>query len=154
MEPQLTVLFICTRNSGRSQMAEAFLRQLTGGAFDVTSAGLEPAEGVDPLVVTVMGEEGIDLSRAGTRSAFDLFRQGRLFDVVITVCDASNDKRCPVYPGVTRRLHWPFPDPAAVAGTPEQRLDLVRAIRDMIKARIRESDEFRAYVKSPPSPST
>jgi arsenate reductase len=146
MEPKLTVLFICTHNSGRSQIAEAFVRVLTRGAVEVTSAGLEPAPGVNPLVIAAMAEEGIDLAAAGTRSAFDLFRQGRLFDVVITVCDASNDKRCPVYPGVTHRLHWPFADPAAASGTPEERLDQVRAIRDQIRERIAHSEIFRPFI--------
>lgn len=128
----MRVLFICVHNSARSQMAEAYLRQMAGEGLTVESAGLDPTV-VNPLVVTVMAEEGIDLSGKKTQKVFDLFRDGRLFDAVVTVCEESLEGQCPVFPGVTHRLHLPFPDPAAVTGTDEERLAQVRRIRDAIK---------------------
>ncbi len=120
-------------NSGRSQIAEAYLKRLAGERAAVESAGLEPAAAVNPLVVEVMNEEGFDLSRKKPQSVFDLFKQGRLFDHVITVC-GDTEQQCPLFPGITRRWHIPFPDPSCAAGTHEERLAQVRAIRDQIKA--------------------
>jgi len=130
---KLRVLFICTQNSGRSQMAEEFLRKFAGDSFEVESAGLEPAAGVNPLVVEVMREVGIDLSHKKPQSVFDLFKAGRLYDYVITVCDSESEGRCPIFPGVTNRWHWPFPDPATVEGAHEEKLTQVRAIRDYVR---------------------
>jgi arsenate reductase len=141
------VLFICVHNSGRSQMAAAYLRHFAGAAAEVTSAGLEPAAAVNPLVVEAMHEEGFDLSRQVPQSVFELFTQGRLFDLVITVCDGAAERRCPVYPGITQRLHWPFPDPARVSGSRAQQLSQVRAIRDQIKHRILDSQELRPLLQ-------
>jgi arsenate reductase len=132
------VLFICVHNSARSQMAEAYLRQFGGDEFQVESAGFEPTE-IDPLVVEVMQEEGVDLSGKQTQSAFDLYKEGRMFSYVITVCEESMESQCPVYPGMT---HLPFPDPAKAQGTREERLAQVRAIRDRIKAVIYEFLEW------------
>ncbi|MCM0755179.1 arsenate reductase ArsC [Desulfovibrio aminophilus] len=129
------VLFICVHNSGRSQMAEAFLNRYGGEEFQVESAGLEPTE-INPLVVEVMAEEGIDLAGKKTQSVFDLFRVGRLFDYVITVCDDANEAKCPVFPGVTHRWHWPFPDPSKLSGTREEQLAQLRVIRDQIKDQV------------------
>lgn len=129
------VLFICVHNSGRSQMAEEFLRKYGGEEFQVESAGLEPTE-INPLVVEAMAEEGVDLAGKKTRSVFDLFREGRLYDYVITVCDDANEAKCPVFPGVTHRWHWPFPDPSRLSGGREEQLAQVRAIRDQIKAKV------------------
>ena len=125
------VLFICQHNSGRSQMAEAFLRQRFGDAFEIESAGLEPAEAIHPLVAEVMREIGVDLSAKKPQSVFDLFKAGRLYDHVITVCNDSEAK-CPLFPGITKRWHWPFPDPAKVSGSDDQRLEQVRSIRNRI----------------------
>jgi len=122
MARKIRVLFICTHNSGRSQMAEAYLKANGGDAFEVESAGLEPAAAVHPLVVEVMREEGFDLSGNKPQSAFELYRAGRLYDYVITVCEASTDARCPVFPGIARRWNWPFPDPAAATCTQEEKL--------------------------------
>ncbi|MHC1791290.1 arsenate reductase ArsC [Solidesulfovibrio sp.] len=133
----MRVLFICVHNSARSQMAEAYLRQLSGPGVTVESAGMTPTV-INPLVVAVMAEEGIDLSGKKTRKVFDLFKEGRLFDYVVTVCEESLEGQCPVFPGVTHRLHLPFPDPAAVTGTEAERLETVRAIRDAIKLRMVE----------------
>jgi arsenate reductase len=135
MTTRTKVLFICRHNSGRSQIAEAYLRKYGGERIQVESAGFEPAGKVNPLVVEVMREEGIDLSRKMPQSVFGLFQQGRLFDHVITVCSDSEGD-CPVFPGITRRWHLPFPDPAAASGTHEQKLAQVREIRDAIKAMI------------------
>jgi Protein-tyrosine-phosphatase len=129
------VLFICVHNSGRSLMAEAFLNRYGGEEFQVESAGLEPTE-INPLVVEVMAEEGIDLAGKKTQSVFDLFRVGRLFDYVITVCDDANEAKCPVFPGVTHRWHWPFPDPSKLSGTREEQLAQLRVIRNQIKDQV------------------
>jgi arsenate reductase len=129
------VLFICVHNSARSQMAEAYLNTLAGDEYQAESAGLEPTT-INPLVVEAMREEGIDLSGKGTQSVFALFREGRLFDHVVTVCDDASEKQCPIFPGVVVRGHWPFPDPAEVEGTREEKLVQVREIRDSIKAGI------------------
>jgi arsenate reductase len=122
-------------------MAEAYLRQFGGDEFQVESAGFEPTE-INPLVIEVMKEEGVDLSDKKTQSAFDLYRQGRMFSYVITVCEESMESLCPVYPGMTHRLHLPFPDPAGAQGTHEEKLTQVRAIRDRIKAVIYEFLEW------------
>lgn len=126
------VLFICQHNSGRSQIAEAYLKKYGGERFEVESAGFEPAGAVNPLVVAVMQEEGIDLSGKKPQSVFELFKQGKLYDHVITVC-GEGEAKCPVFPGITRRWHLPFPDPAAVAGSEDERLAQVRRIRDAIR---------------------
>lgn len=131
------VLFICQHNSARSQMAEAFLNTLGKGQFEAHSAGLEPTS-VLPIVSRAMKEIGYDLSKKGTQSVFDLFKEGQLFEYVITVCDAEVDAACPVFAGVTERILWPFPDPAAIEGLEEDRLQAVRMIRDAIKAKIEE----------------
>lgn len=131
------VLFICRHNSGRSQMAEAYLNALGNGEYEAHSAGLEPTA-VLPEVVKLIAEEGIDLSDKSTRSVFDLFKAGQLFEYVITVCDAEVDAACPVFPGMTERLLWPFHDPAAIYGSEAERLAEIRIIRDAIKEKIRE----------------
>ncbi len=134
------VLFICVHNSARSQMAEAYLQRFCGEAAVVESAGLDPTM-VNPLVVAAMAEEGIDLSVKKTRRVFDLYRDGRLFDYVVTVCEEAIEEQCPVFPGVTRRLHLPFPDPAGLVGTDEERLEKVRDIRDRIRERMADLAE-------------
>lgn len=132
MEGKIKVLFICRHNSGRSQMAEAFLREFGGNRFEVESAGMAPAEAINPLVVEVMREEGIDLSGKKPQSVMQMFRDRKLYSHVITVCHEEETK-CPVFPGITRRWHRPFPDPARVSGSREEQLTLVRKIRDDIK---------------------
>lgn len=135
MEKKKSVLFICVHNSGRSQMAEAFLRAYAGNIFDVESAGLEPRE-INKLVIRVMKEMNIDISGNTSDSVFELYKKGRLYDYVISVCDESIETQCPIFPGITRRLHWPFPDPSSVGGTDEEKLSKVRKIRDDIYHRI------------------
>ena len=129
------VLFICVHNSARSQMAEAFLNDLCGDQFEAHSAGLEPGK-LNSLAVEAMREIRIDISQKQIRSVFDVFKSGDLFPYVITVCDEISAERCPIFPGVTKRLHWSFPDPAALTGTREERLAGTRKIRDQIRARI------------------
>ena len=132
------VLFICGRNSGRSQIAHAFLDRLGLGRYQVKSAGLEPADSVNPLVIEVMKEEGVDLSETRPRAAFDLVKKGEVFSYVITVCDKETDDNCPVFPGIQRRENWPFPDPEKLSGSHGEKLDQVRKIRDDIKSRLIE----------------
>lgn len=126
------VLVICEHNSARSQMFEEYLRAFGRGEFRVESAGLEPTR-INPLVVEVMKEDGFDLSEKGTQSVFDLFRTGQLFDYVITVCDEAASSKCPVFPGITHRIHMPFPDPSALTGSDEEKKAETRRIRDGIK---------------------
>jgi len=129
------VLFICVHNSARSQMAEAWLNLLCPKQFEAHSAGLEPGA-LNPLAVEAMHEIGVDISGKKTQSVLDVFKSGQLFSYVITVCDESSAERCPIFPGATKRLHWSFPDPAAITGSHEERLNGVRKIRDQIRARI------------------
>jgi arsenate reductase len=135
------ILFICVHNSGRSQIAEAYLKKMAGNEFEVESAGLEPAKKINPLVVEVMQEEGIDISNNKIQSVFELFKTGRLYDHVITVCDSAAESKCPVFAGITKRWNWPFPDPAATVGSKEEKLEKVREIRNMIKEKLLDSIE-------------
>jgi len=130
------VLFLCTGNSARSQMAEAFLRHYAGDRFEAYSAGLEP-KGIHPLTVRVMEEIGIPLTGQYSKDVSEYM--GKLhFGYLITVC-ANAEDRCPTtFPGVGQRLHWTLDDPAAVEGTDEIKLAKFREIRDQIDRRIRE----------------
>ena len=132
----IKVLFLCGHNSARSQMAEAFLKKIGREAFEVESAGLELADRINPLVVEAMKEIGIDLEGKRMQRVFDLFQQGRLYDYVIAVCDAAKAGKCPIFPGVCKRLHWPFEDPAALEGTWEEKLEKTRLIRDEIRQQV------------------
>lgn len=130
------VLFLCTGNSARSQMAEAFLRKYGGERFEPHSAGLEP-KGLNPLTVKVMSEVGIDVS-GQTSKGVDTYLGKTLFQYLITVCDDA-DKNCPtVWPGVSNRMHWSFQDPAAVEGTEQEKLAKFREVRDLIEKRIKQ----------------
>jgi len=120
MADPIRVLIICQHNSGRSQIAEAYLKRFGGESFHVESAGLELAERVNSMVAEVMKEEGFDISENKPQSVFELYKQGSLFEYVITVC-ADTESKCPVFPGITKRFHWPFPDPAEVEGTPDEK---------------------------------
>lgn len=130
---KINVLFLCTGNSSRSQMAEAWLRRLGGDRYSVYSAGLEP-HGVNPFTIRVMEEVGYDMTHHRSKH-IDEFIGAIDFDHLITVC-GNADERCPVFPGMGSRQHWPFEDPAAFMGTDEQKLASFRIIRDQIKARI------------------
>ena len=126
------VLFLCTGNSARSQMAEGYLRHLAGDRFEVESAGIEP-KGVNPLAVAAMREVGIDISGHQSKAAGSLLE--RPFRYVVTVCDNAHE-RCPIFPGAVKRLHWPLDDPAAATGTEAERLAVFRRVRDEIAERI------------------
>ena len=129
------VLFVCIHNSARSQMAEAFLNQICGEEFEAHSAGLEPGK-LNPIVVEAMREIGMDISGNPAKAVFDMFKSGKIFAYVITVCDEASAEGCPIFPGVTRRLHWSFPDPSSMQGTHEEKLAKTREVRDTIKAKI------------------
>ncbi len=126
------VLFLCTHNSARSQMAQGFLRALAGDRFEVASAGTE-ATRVHPLASRAMAEVGISLA-GHTSKTWDRFVD-QPWDYVITVCDSANE-RCPVFPARTTRIHWSFDDPSRATGTEEERLGTFRRIRDEIRARL------------------
>jgi arsenate reductase len=130
-----SVLFVCVHNSARSQMAETFLNALCPDEYVAESAGLEPGK-LNPLAIAVMNEAGFDIAGNETKSAFDLFKNGKQYSYVITVCDQTSAERCPVFPGGDRRLHWSFPDPAATLGTWHDRLAQTRNIRDDIRAKV------------------
>ena len=132
---KIRVLFICGHNSGRSQIAEVFLNDIAGDRIHVESAGLEPKP-VNPLVVEVMQEIGYDLSKARSDSVFDFFKEGRLYDYVITVCDETAAEQCPVFPGITKRFHWPFTDPETLTGTHDEKLAALCRIREQIRQKV------------------
>jgi arsenate reductase len=130
------VLFLCTGNSARSQMAEAFLRHYAGDRFEAYSAGLEP-KGMNSLTVRVMEEIGLPLTGQYSKDVHEYMGKVH-FGYLITVC-ANAEERCPTtFPGVGQRLHWAFDDPAAVEGTDEDKLAKFRQVRDQIDQRIRE----------------
>jgi len=131
------VLFICIHNSARSQMAAAFLRSLASDRFEVESAGIEPGR-LNPLAVEAMRRAGVDIGGAGTKSVFELFKSGRRFQYVISVCDEASAERCPIFPGVTKRLSWSFGDPSSFVGTDEQRLEQTMRVRDQIRDKVRQ----------------
>lgn len=129
------VLFVCIHNSARSQMAEALLNHLAGDRFIAESAGLEPGK-LNPLAVEAMKDMGIDISHKNTQDVFDLYKQGRRFNYVITVCDEASSERCPLFPGISKKLHWSFPDPSALQGTHEEKIKKTIEIRNQIKSQI------------------
>lgn len=126
------VLFLCTHNSARSQMAEGLLRHLAGDRFEAHSAGTE-ATHVRPLAAKAMAEIGVDISLQESKTLDRYLKEP--FDYVVTVCDSANEA-CPVFHGARERLHWSFPDPSQATGTEEERLGVFRAVRDEIRARI------------------
>ncbi len=128
------VLFLCTHNSARSQMAEGLLRARAGDRFEVASVGTE-ATGVRPEAVAVMAELGIDISDRQSKT-LDRFL-GERWDYVITVCDQANES-CPIFPGAAQRLHWSFPDPSQAAGDEQARLAVFRQVRDAIADRLQQ----------------
>ena len=132
------VLFLCTHNSARSQMAEGFLRALAGDRFEAGSAGTEKTS-VNPLAIRAMAEVGIDLGGHTSKLYADVASAG--WDYLITVCDDANE-RCPWVPGPVQRLHWSFPDPSRATGTEEERLGVFRRVRDQIRERL--TDWLRA----------
>ncbi len=128
------VLFICTHNSARSQMAEGLLRRLGGERFEVFSAGTE-ATHVRPLAIQVMAEIGIDISQQQSKTLERYLQQP--FDEVITVCDTAAET-CPIFPGAAQRRHWSFPDPSKATGSELEQLAVYRNVRDAIRVRIEQ----------------
>ena len=116
-------------------MAEAFLNQIGGETFEAHSAGLEPGT-LNPVVVEAMREVGMDISGNPAKGVFEYIKASTMFAYVITVCDGASAERCPIFAGVTRRLHWSIPDPSRFQGTPEEKLASTRTVRDDIKAKI------------------
>jgi len=131
------VLFLCVHNSARSQMAEEYLRKYGGPGFEAESAGLEPGV-LNPYVVRVLAEEGIDIGGKATRDVMTLFVQGRTYDCVVTVCSKEAAERCPIFPGKTERYHWPFEDPSTFAGTDDQVMARVRQVAGAIREKVLE----------------
>jgi len=131
---KIRVLFLCTGNSARSQMAEGWLRQLGGDRFDVHSAGTEPKDQVNPVAIQAMAEAGVDISNQKPKTLRIFLSEP--WDYIITVCDRANET-CPVFPGDHERVHWSFEDPAAAIGTDIERLTVFRRVRGEIAQRIR-----------------
>lgn len=131
------VLFACIHNSARSQMAEELLRKMAGDRFDVESAGFEPGK-LNPVGIDVLKEEGIDITGKETKAVFDLFKAGRFYHYVITVCDESSAEQCPIFPGMNERIRWSFTDPSGFEGLYEEKLEKTRAVKEEIKAQIAE----------------
>ena len=130
------VLFLCVHNSARSQMAEAFLKKFGGDRFEVESAGLEPGK-LNPFVVRAMAEAGIDISHNATKSVFALFEAKKVYQVVVTVCSREAAERCPVFPGLSEKLHWPFDDPSSFRGSEEEIMAGVSRVRDQIREAVK-----------------
>jgi arsenate reductase (thioredoxin) len=130
--PKSRVLFLCTHNSARSQMAEGLLRHLAGDRFQAFSAGTE-ATRVRPLAIMAMEEIGIDISGQESKTLDRYLNEP--FDYVITVCDDANEA-CPFFPGAQGRLHWSFEDPSRAEGSEEERLAVFRSVRDRIGERV------------------
>lgn len=125
-------------------MAAALLNEVCGEFFEAHSAGLEPGT-LNPLVVEALQEIGIDISHNQTQSVFDVFKAGQLFAYAITVCSESESKGCPIFAGVTKRLHWPFEDPSQFTGTLEQKLAKTRELLEQIRAKVEDFyEEHRA----------
>lgn len=143
-ETKKRVLFLCTGNSCRSQMAEGALRELAGDRFEAASAGTSPTQ-INPMAVRVMAEIGIDVSEQRSKSVVEMM--GEQFDYVVTVCDHAREA-CPVFPGAARHLHWSFDDPASAEGSEEERLEVFRRVRDEIVLRISELASDRQLTHS------
>lgn len=132
------VLFVCIHNSARSQMAEELLIKYGGDEFEVQSAGFEPGE-LNPLVVEILNEdEGIDITRKQPNSVFDFFQEGKTFNYVITVCDEGNAQKCPIFPGLSHRIHWSFEDPSGLKGSVEEKKAKIREVKDLIHKEVME----------------
>jgi len=134
---QKKVLFVCIHNSARSQMAEAFLNSMAGNTFHAESAGIEPGL-LNPIVVGVMKDAGIDISSNKTKSVQRFIEVGHTFDYVITVCDEASAERCPVFPGDGKRIHMGFEDPSSFAGSDEEKFIKTAEVRDQIRDKIQK----------------
>jgi arsenate reductase len=136
-DPMVGVLCLCVHNSARSQMAAAYFRRFGADLVAVESAGLEPGV-LNPLVVCALAEDGIDISGKATQDVFSLCRAGRTYRYVITVCSREAAERCPIFPGRSEKLLWPFPDPSTFTGTDDEKMAQVRTVRDAIRAKVKE----------------
>ena len=143
-ERPIRVLFVCVHNSARSQIAEAFFNFYAPPWMRAESAGITPGE-LNPLAVKVMAEKGIDISHNTTKSAFDLYKQGKTYDYVIAVCEKEAVERCPIFPGRNIRLEWSFPNPAFFTGTDEEKLSAMRKLRDEIEHHVRSFLETEGF---------
>ncbi|MBF0478006.1 MAG: arsenate reductase ArsC [Candidatus Omnitrophica bacterium] len=129
------VLFVCIHNSARSQMAEELLRKLAGDRFEVESAGIEPGK-LNPVVIEVLKEIGVDITGKKTQAVMDILKQRKLYSYVITVCDETSAERCPIFPGVAKRLHWGFADPSKFEGSWKEKIDKTREVLEQIQQKI------------------
>lgn len=134
---KIRVLFLCVHNSARSQMAEAYLNKLGESLFEAESAGFEPGV-LNPLAVEVMKEDGFDISKNKIDDVTDFFKEKRFYGYIITVCDISNNQKCPTFPGVSKYLHWDVEDPASFEGTYEEKLEKTKKVRDIIKEKVKQ----------------
>ena len=135
--PKQKILFICVHNSARSQMAAALMSKMCGESFEAHSAGLEPGT-LNPLAVEALQEIGIDISQNKTQRVVDVWKSGQMFQFVVTVCSEAEAEGCPIFPGITTRLHWPFDDPSKFTGTHEEQLQQTRRVRDQIQTQIEQ----------------
>jgi arsenate reductase (thioredoxin) len=129
------ILFICVHNSARSQMAAALMNKMCGDFFEAESAGLEPGQ-LNPVVVKVLMEIGIDISKNKTQRVFDVWKSGKMFQYMITVCSEAEAEGCPIFGGVTTRLHWPFLDPSKFTGTETEKIEQTRRVMNQVHAKI------------------
>jgi arsenate reductase len=118
-------------------MAEAFLKKFGAGRFEAESAGLEPGK-LNPYVVRAMAEKGIDISKNPTKSVFDLFNEKRVYQMVVTVCSREAAEKCPIFPGLSEKLHWPFADPSGFTGNDDEIMNQVRQVRDRIEEAVKD----------------
>lgn len=134
---KIKVLFLCIHNSARSQMAEAYLKKFGGDQYHVESAGLE-AGNLNLFAVKAMQEDGIDISNNKTKDVFEFFKEGRIYNYVVTVCDEASAARCPIFPGVHKKINWSFEDPSSFGGDDIEKLNKTIAVRDTIKNAVKE----------------
>ncbi|QEN08614.1 arsenate reductase ArsC [Oceanispirochaeta crateris] len=143
MEDKIKVLFICVHNSARSQIAEEYLRKYGGDLFETESAGLEPGT-LNPYVIEALKQDGIDIFGKKTKSVKDLFKEGKRYNYVITVCSRSIEDKCPVFPGALVRLNWPFPDPERFHGESSEIQEQVNELRDIIRQMVEQFVEVKS----------
>jgi arsenate reductase len=130
-------------------MAEAYLKKFGGDKFHVESAGLEPGT-LNPLAIEVMKEDGIDISQNPTNDVFEFFKQGKMFQYVVTVCDKEASDRCPIFPMMNKKINWSFSDPSKFAGSQEEKLAATRVVRDQIKNAVQDfiKEVVRGFYKN------
>lgn len=135
------ILFVCVHNSARSQIAEEMMNKLGFEFFEAESAGLEPGT-INPLVVKVLAEDGIDISNKQTKNIKDTWKKGTLYSYIITVCSRETEKKCPVFPGETKHINWAYPDPEKFEGTEEEKLQMCRDLKSVITEQLRQFINF------------